>query len=263
MHSQSADADLATSMVAAQSSAEQSSAGQRSAAHRRGVASGRGARRWFLVAAPLLAGLFVTMGALGDPAVGQDGRVLYEAYAANPDPLQFKSVGFHFGYAFWIVPAILLAAYVRDRGIWIANVAAFLGWLGISTLPGLLMIDYYDSAIGQVAGVDTTLRVQEVMETMWGVPVIVMPGIVGFVLALPLAAVAAWRAGLVKWWAPVAVICGFLAFMLSGVTPWGTAITTVFFTLFAYSLWRGTRPDRRDRQAVESASGRDGGGLRR
>jgi hypothetical protein len=131
---------------------------------------------------------------------------------------------------------------VRDRGIWIANVAAFLGWLGISTLPGLLMIDYYDSAIGQVAGVETTLRVQEVMETMWGVPVIVTPGIVGFVFALPLAAVAAWRAGLVKWWAPLAVICGFLAFTLSGVAPWGTAITTAFFTLFAYSLWRGTRP---------------------
>lgn len=240
MQSQSANADLATSMVAAQHPATQGSA-----VHRNGVASGRAARRWFLVAAPVLAGLFVTMGALGDPAVGQDGRVLFEAYAANPGPLQFKSVGFHFGYAFWIVPAILLAGYVRDRGIWIANVAAFLGWLGISTLPGLLMVDYYDSAIGQVAGVDTTLRVQEVMETMWGVPVIVVPGIVGFVFALPLAAVAAWRAGLVKWWAPLSVVCGFLAFAQSGVAPWGTAITTAFFGLFAYSLWRGTRPDHR------------------
>src|SRR5918999_841609 len=80
-------------------------------------------RRWFLIAAPILAGLFAILGAAADPAVGEDGRVLYEKYAANPDPLQWKSLGFHWAYAFWTMTAFVLAAVVRARGVWLANVA--------------------------------------------------------------------------------------------------------------------------------------------
>ena len=45
-------------------------------------------------------------------------------------------------------------------------------------------------------------------------------------LALPLAAFALWRAGLVRWWAPAPVVAGFVGFMVSNVTWWGCAITT-------------------------------------
>ncbi len=96
------------------------------------------ARRWFLVASPVLAGLFAILGAANDPAVGLDGQRLYELYAANPEPLQWKSLGFHWAYAFWMAPAMLLAPYIRGRGAWIANVAALIGFAGIATLPGLL-----------------------------------------------------------------------------------------------------------------------------
>jgi hypothetical protein len=208
-------------------------------------------RRWFLVASPVLAGLFAILGASNDPAVGQDGMVLWKAYAENPDSLQFKSFGFHWAYAFWLLPALLIAGLVRARGAWIANVAAFLGFVGISTLPGLLFVDFYDSAIGQVAGAETTAEVSAVMEGMWGVPAIAVPGMIGFVLGLPVAALAAWRAGLVRWWGPLAVVAGFAAFAFSGVAVWGTVLTTVFFSVFAYELARGTRPDRR---AVTAAS---------
>ena len=201
-------------------------------------------RRWFLVASPVLAGLFAVLGAAFDPAVGQDGPVLWQAYAENPEPLQFKSFGFHWAYAFWLVPTLLIAGLVRGRGAWIANVAAFLGFVGISTLPGLLFVDFYDSAIGQVAGAETTAQVSEVMEGMWGVPAIATPGVLGFALGLPLAALAAWRGGLVRWWGPAAVVAGFAAFALSGVAVWGTVLTTVSFAVFAYELARGTRPMR-------------------
>ena len=209
-----------------------------------GAADGSGLRirRWFLVASPVLAGLFAVLGAANDPAVGQDGAVLYEAYAENPDPLQFKSFGLHWAYAFWLVPPLLIAGLVRARGVWIANVAAFLGFVGISTLPGLLFIDFYDSAIGQVAGAETTAQVSEVMDGMWGVPALFVPGLVGFFLSLPLAAVAAWRAGLVRWLGPVAVVAGYVAFVGSDVAVWGVLITTACFSVFAYELARGTRP---------------------
>ncbi len=200
-------------------------------------------RRWFLIACPVLAGLFAILGAAADPGAGETGRKMWEIYADNPDPLQFKSMGFHWSYAFWIAPALLLAGYVKGKGAWLANVAALVGFVGMTTLPGLLFVDWYDSAIGQLYGVDATAAVNEHMtDTMWGVTAFVVPGMIGFMLGLPLAALAIWRAGLVRWWAPVAVLAGYAAFMLSNVMWWGAAITAVCFTVFAVAIARGTRP---------------------
>jgi len=70
------------------------------------------ARRWFLIVSPVLAGLFAVAGAYADPAVGLDGPELWSLYAANPEALQFKSLGFHWSYSFWFVPALLIAPYV-------------------------------------------------------------------------------------------------------------------------------------------------------
>ena len=200
--------------------------------------AGREVRRWFLIASPVLAGLFAVVGAAADPAVGEDGRALWEKYAANPDTLQWKSFGFHWSYAFWTIAAFMLAGLVRRRGVWLANVAGLLAFVGATTLPGLLFVDFYDSAIGQVAGADTTERVNERMEDMWGVRAMAVPGVIGFALSLPVAALAAWWAGLVRWWAPLAVVAGIVAFTVSGVAVWGTALTTACFTVFAYALWR-------------------------
>ena len=238
-----ADRSLAAGPAAAPASAPASaSTSAHAASERSRRGTGLAVRRWFLVAAPVLAGLFAILGAAADPAVGQDGLALYRKYAANPEPLQFKSLGFHWSYSFWLVPPLLIASLVRGRGVWLANIGALLGFVGISTLPGLLFVDFYDSAIGQVGGAQLTVQVNEVMEGMWGVPALVTPGLVGFVLAPPVAALAAWRAGIVRWWGVVAVVAGFLAFGLSGVAVWGTVLTTLCFTVFALELARGTRP---------------------
>ncbi|MGZ8723383.1 MAG: hypothetical protein ACXWYG_04985 [Aeromicrobium sp.] len=200
-------------------------------------------RRWFLVASPVLAGLFAVIGAAADPAVGISGDALYKLYAANPEPLQFKSLGFHWAYAFWIAPALLIAPYVRGRGAWLANITAFVGFVGMTTLPGLLFSDWYDSAIGQLHGAEGTAAVHDLMmDSMWGVPWFTTPGIVGLMLALPLTAITLWRAGLVRWWALAAVVAGLLAFMLSNVMWWGAAITTICFAVFSVALHRATRP---------------------
>ena len=200
------------------------------------------ARRGFLVASPVLAGLFAVAGSLADPAAGASGPEMLEVYIAYPEPLQLKSLGYHWAYAFWITPALLLAAYVRGRGAWLANVAALLGFAGATTLPGMLLTDWYDSAIGQLYGLEGTLAVGEHMaDTMWGVPVLVSPGFVGLLTALPLAALALWRAGLVRWWAPAAVVAGTVAFLVSEATWWGTALTTVLFAVFSVALAGATR----------------------
>jgi len=220
----------------------QATAGTRPTDEQPASGSALSARRWFLIASPVLAGLFAVGAAYADPAAGTTGRAMWEVYAANPEPLQFKSLGFHWAYAFWMLPALLVAPYVRGRGAWLANVTAFVGFAGMTTLPGLLFIDWYDSAIGQLYGVDGVAAIGERMsETMWGVPVFTLPGMVGLVLALPLTAITLWRAGLARWWALVAVVAGFAAFMLSEVTWWGCALTTLCFAVFAVALERATR----------------------
>ena len=203
-------------------------------------------RRGFLIASPVLAGLFAIVGAAADPAAGISGTKMFEIYTDNPEALQFKSLGFHWSYAFWMVPAFMAAAYVRGRGAWLANIAAFIAFIGMTTLPGLLFIDWYDSAIGQVhGGAEAVVAVQDKMtETMWGIPWFTTPGILGLMLALPLATIALWRGGVVRWWAFVAVLAGQAAFMFSNVMWWGCVITTVCFAVFAVALERGTR--RRD-----------------
>ena len=214
-----------------------------SAAARTGTSKALAARRWFLVAAPVLAGLFAIVGAYADPAAGTSGEAMWRVYAANHEPLQFKSLGFHWAYAFWIAPALLIAPYVRGRGAWLANVTAFVGFAGMTTLPGLLFIDWYDSAIGQLYGVDGVAAVNERMsDVMWGIPFFITPGMIGLFLGLPLAAITLWRAGLVRWWALAAVLGGFAAFMLSNVMWWGCVITTLCFAVFSVALHRATRP---------------------
>lgn len=196
-------------------------------------------RRWFIILSPVLAGLFAIVGAASDPAVGIDGREMYAIYAEQPGPLQLKSLGLHWAFAFWAAPALLLAGYVRGRGAWLANIAAFLGFVGISTLPGLLFVDYYDSAIGQLYGADGAVAVSEQMETMWGVPVFAAPAVPGVFLGFLLAIIALWRAGLVRWWAVVAVVAGYVAF--GGVTWWGSLLMTLCFGVVAVALERATR----------------------
>ena len=69
----------------------------------------RSLRRGFPIAAPVLAGGFAVGCAGADPAVGESGRALWARYADNPEPLQRKSFGFHWAYAFWTITAFMLA----------------------------------------------------------------------------------------------------------------------------------------------------------
>ena len=204
--------------------------------------SARAARRWVLVLAPTLAGLLAIGGAVADPAVDLDGRALYELYAANPEPLQWKSVLYHFAYAVWGLAALMLVGAVRRRGSWLANLAGLLAFLGISTLPGFLLADFYDSAVGQVHGVDGALAVERAMSDMWGLAVMGLTGTVGFLLCLPVAVLAAWRAGLLPWWGALAPIAGLAVglFVLGANVP-GWAVMTAGYAVLSVGLARAGR----------------------
>lgn len=204
-------------------------------------------RRGVLVAAPVVAGLLAIGGAIADPGVDLEGAAMYEIYADRPEPLQWKSLLYHFSYAVLGLAALMLAGAVRRRGAWLANVAGVLALLGISSIPGFLVVDFYDSAIGQEFGVEGALAVERVMQEMWGLAVMAGSGMVGFLLCLPVAALAAWRAGVLRWWGALAPIAGLGAglFGLGANVP-GWAVMTAGFAVLSVGLSRGLPPGDRD-----------------
>jgi hypothetical protein len=178
------------------------------------------ARRWALIVAPVAAGTLTIVGVIADPAPGAEGRELVEAYASDPDALNFKSLGYHFAYTIWLAAALGIAGLVRRRGSWLVNVAGLLAILGISSIP------------------NETVRVGEAVEKQWGLAVMAVPGFAGLLLALPLAAIAAWRAALLSWWGPASVIAGMAAFIGFDATLVGNVLLTIAFAIFAAALTR-------------------------
>jgi hypothetical protein len=208
------------------------------------------ARRWFVVLAPVLAGLCAVAGAAADPYTG-DGAALYEAYAEDPDGLQYKALAYHFAYLFWGAAALLLAWSVRGRGRWTANAAVVLALLGLSTMPGFILADFYDSSIGALFGVEGALQVEDRMGDMWALIVLASTGALGLVLALPVAALAAWRAGLLVWWAGLAATAGIaVGFFVLGPTVAAGLLLTSGFVVLSVGLarmdpatWDGAVPE--------------------
>ena len=203
-----------------------------------GRMSGIGGRRAAIIAAPVLAGILATVGALADPAPGTEGRALIEAYAAEPGRVQIKSLAYHFSYAMWVPMVFGLIALVRARGAWLANVAGFLGFLGVTTMPGFILVDFMDSAAGREVGAEAAFRIGELAADMPALAIMAGTGALGFMLSLPLAALAAQRAGLLPWWGVAAPVAGLLAFALSGPTWPGTVGMTLAFAVFAVALAR-------------------------
>ena len=204
-----------------------------------------GFRRAAVAAAPLLAALLIVAGFFLDPAIGESGRDLAREYAAHPGREQVSALAFHFAFALLAVPAVAAIVAVRARGAWVANAAAVLGVLGLTTLPGFLLTDFYDIAIYGALGGDAWQAVNDRIEELPGALVMFITGFFGYVLALPVALAAAWRGALLPWW-PAALV--FVGAICAQAVPGGFGLLLWAATLaaLAYVLWR--RP--LDREAV-------------
>jgi hypothetical protein len=79
---------------------------------------------------------------------------------------------------------------------------------------------------------------------MWGLEVMALTGMAGFLLCLPVAALAAWRAGLLRWWGALAPIAGLAAgLFLIGANVSGWAVMTAGYAVLSVGLARGARTD--------------------
>ena len=165
-------------------------------------------RRGAVIAAPVLSALLIVAGFFLDPAIDESGRDLAEEYAANPGREQVSALAFHFAFALLAIPAVALIIAVRGRGAWLANLAGFFAFLGLTTLPGFLLTDFYDIAIYGELGGDAWQTVDDRLQELSGAGVMFLTAFLGFTLALPTALLAAWRARLLPWWPAPLLLAG-------------------------------------------------------
>jgi len=168
-------------------------------------------RRYSVLAAPPLAALLMVAGFLLDPDIGGSGSSLARSYAAHPGRIELSALSFHFAYALLIVPLLALALPIRARGGWLANLAILFAVLGLTTLPGLLVTDYYDVAIYGKLGPEAWQTVNDRLQALPGAVFFLATTLIGFVLALPTALLAAFRARLLPWWPALAFLVAEIA----------------------------------------------------
>jgi hypothetical protein len=192
-------------------------------------------RRFAVIYAPLLAALLVVAGFFLDPAIGESGRALAREYAAHSGREQLSALAFHFAFALLSIPAVAIITSVRERGAGLANVAGFFAFLGMTTLPGFLLTDFYDIAIYGRLGGDAWQMVNVGLDNMPGAAVMFLTGFLGFLLSLPLATLAGWRAGRFPLWLPIAVVVGAIAAQAVpggyGLLIWAASLVALSFCL--------------------------------
>jgi hypothetical protein len=195
-------------------------------------------RRAALVAAPVIAAVLIVAGVFLDPDIDASGRELAEEYAENPGVTQLSALSFHFAFVMWAPLVFALAGLIRGRGVWLANVAAILAVLGATTLPGFLVVDFYDIAIVDELGADAWQPVTDRIEELPGATVLFVTGFLGHVLCLPVVLLAAWRARLLPFWTFAVVTAGLLAGQ--AVSPFGSGLLLAALAMLAlaYSLSR-------------------------
>lgn len=194
-------------------------------------------RRWAVIAAAGLSGVLIFVSMLVDPAPSADGRELAAAYAGDTFASGLHTNLIHYGFALVAPVVYVMVGMVRGRGGWLANVAGLLAVIGLSTLPGLVMLDLTTTAAVQATDLDTARAIELQLGERVSFLAIAIPAFLSAVLALPLALAALWRAGLVHWGVVVVALAAALA---PNIATWwlGFGINMVWMLGLAYLLWR-------------------------
>ena len=195
------------------------------------VRSALGFRRAAVIAAPVLSALLIVAGFFLDPAIDESGREPAREY--RTPPRAGIALAFHFAFAFRCPGR--RPDRRRPRASLLANLAALP--LGMTTLPGFLLTDFYDIAIYGELGGDAWDAVDDRIQEPPGGGDHVPDRLPRFLLTLPVALLAAWRAGLLPWWPALVVLAGSVAARAIpggfGLLVWAGALLVL-----GYVLWR-------------------------
>src|SRR3954449_41115 len=175
----------------------------------------RFARRAAVVA--LVGGPLVTLaGMLATPWEKEATTASYhDALAAHPTQAGIAALVLHFGYLLLLPAALGIMHLARRSTPQVAHVGGILAVIGLATLPGLLVTDFYDLALAQGLPREQSVEIADSAMT-WAAGVMLATTIAPMFFGLVTLLVAAYRAGVAKPWAPVAVAVGWILPFASG-----------------------------------------------
>jgi hypothetical protein len=173
----------------------------------------------------LIAGPLVTLiGGLIAPWEENDTTAAWlRVLAENPLRAQIGAVCFYFGYLLIAVSIFGILNLLRGRAVVLGHVAGIFAIWGWMTLPGMLVVDFYDLALAQSLDLEQAVAISERPQAYALAPLIGLSIPLG-ILALVLLVVALWRAGFASVWVPV------LFFVGTAVSFFGPP-SVVFFTI--------------------------------
>jgi hypothetical protein len=156
----------------------------------------------------LAAGPLILAGMLTSVWEQDDSLASYlQTYLVDPGRSQLSAVLLHFGYLL-LLPALLGLAMVTRDAPRLRAAGLLFGIPALATLPGVLIIDFYDMALAQTLPLDQAVAVAEKVGEYPGTLLFFLPTMVGLVLSFVLLGVAAWRAGFVPWWSAAVLVVG-------------------------------------------------------
>lgn len=157
----------------------------------------------------LIAGPLVTLiGGLVAPWEENDTTAAWlRVLAENPLRAQIGAVCFYFGYLLIAVSNFGILHLLRHRAVVLGHVAGVLAIWGWMTLPGMLVVDFYDLALAESLDLEQAVAIAERPQEYALAPLIGLSIPLG-ILALVLLVVALWRAGFTPVWVPVLFFVG-------------------------------------------------------
>src|SRR3954469_19919876 len=175
----------------------------------------RFARRAAVVA--LVGGPLVTLaGMLATPGEKEATTASYhDALAAHPDQAQVAAILLHLGYLLLLPAALAMFHLARRATPRLTHVGGVLALIGLGSLPGLLVTDFYDLALAQGLPRSQSVAISDSVGGA-GMVALAIPAIGGTGLGLTPPRVATWRAGIARGWVPFAIFLGWFAPLASG-----------------------------------------------
>jgi hypothetical protein len=165
-----------------------------------------------LIAAPIV----TLAGMLATPWEQEATTASYhDALAAHPEQAGIAALILHFGYLLLLPAALGIMHLARRSTPKVAHIGGILVVIGLATLPGLLVTDYYDLALAQALPREQSVEIADSAMT-WTAGVMLATTIAPMFFGLVTLLVAAVRAGVAKWWAPIAVAVGWILPFASG-----------------------------------------------
>jgi hypothetical protein len=160
-----------------------------------------------------------------------------------PVQSQIAAVLLHFGYMGFLPLLLALGMFARRRAVKLGHVGLGLGLVGALSLPGLLVTDFYDLAIGANLPTDQAVKVSDAAQDYGWAIALGGPLVLGVFVGMLLLLIAAWRAGFLGWWPAVALVAGIV---VTGIAPQlipaliGSGLIAVVMAVVAVRVWRTT-----------------------